>query len=374
MFHIRKRTSKRKDKKGKFKNRYQAIVNMYRNGRKFYKAQTFDSEKAATEWGADFLSQIRGGAITTESLKRRTLSDAIKKYIEIVLPSKPKNAKNVTQHLKWWDQEIGHLLLSEVTQPVVAACRDRLLAGITYKGTQRSSTTTVRYLASLSVVFETAIQDWMWISQNPVRQIRKPSIKTKRTSIFSLEEIDKIKELCTVVDSPHLPLIVQIAFGTTMRKGEILGLRWSHVDFKNRLLLLDDSKNGEPRNVPMSDTIYDMLNKRITDTQPALNALLFPSPHNPKKPICIRSAWERVLKLAGIQGKTFHTTRHTSISLLSAQGFTGIIISRLSGHSDDRVTNKVYTHMAPPSAREMVNTLDLLINKKGPNEPRPKRS
>ena len=44
-----------------------------------------------------------------------------------------------------------------------------------------------------------------------------------------------------------------------MRKGEVEGLRWRNIDFKNKLFLLDDTKNGEPRNIPMSDTIYEML-------------------------------------------------------------------------------------------------------------------
>ena len=112
MSHIRIRKSGRKNKKGKFKTRYQAIINTYRNGRRFYKAKTFDTEREALAWDREMLTGIDTGLITKESLKRRKLSDAIEKYITFVLPHKPRNAKNVIHHLNWWGKHIGHLEVS----------------------------------------------------------------------------------------------------------------------------------------------------------------------------------------------------------------------------------------------------------------------
>lgn len=379
MFFIRKRSTKRKDSKGKTKNRYQAIINVIRNGSRFYKAVTCDSQKEAEKRGRELLAEIDKGIVTKESLKRRKLSEAIQKYIDTILLGKPKDAKNVTRHLKWWNEQIGQTLLSELFPPLIADCRDRLLNTPTYKGTKRSTTTVVKYLNSLSVVLETAVKEWMWISQNPVKQIKKPPIRKGRTLTYTPEEIRKILDCCDQIKSPYLSIILRIACGTGMRKAEIEKLRYKHLDFKNRLFLLDDTKNGEPRNVPMSDTIYEMLVQFTKDQKEGAfkksqrwyyevpvqaDSLLFPSPTNPKKPISFRTSFEKVLKLAGIKQGSFHTFRHTVCSLLSAQKFTGINIAKLSGHSDDNVTNRVYTHLVPETAREMVRHLDLVIQKK----------
>lgn len=220
MSHLRVRKSTHKDKKGKYQTRYQMIINTYKNSRRFYKAKTFNTEKEAKTWEREMLRGIDEGSITKECLKRRRLSDAIEKYISLVLPHKPKNAKNVIHHLNWWNKHIGHLPLSDVTAPIVAECRDRLLSEPSKNGSQRTNTTVIRYLASLSIVLEYCMKEWHWITQNAVRCIRKPPLGKSKTRFFTLEEIVVIQDLCAKSDSPHLPSIFLLALHTGIRKGK----------------------------------------------------------------------------------------------------------------------------------------------------------
>jgi integrase len=44
-----------------------------------------------------------------------------------------------------------------------------------------------------------------------------------------------------------------------MRKGEVLGLKWTNIDLRNGLILLDKTKNGERREIPINLTVRDML-------------------------------------------------------------------------------------------------------------------
>lgn len=351
----------RQDKVGR--NRYQMIVEVYRNGRRYAKAKTFTTKREAEAWEKKFLYEVDAGLITKEALKKRRVSDAIDKYITSVLPQKPKNAKNVVQHLRWWKAHMGDLQLSEVNPSVLAECRDRLLAEPVVKGRPRSNNTVIRYLASISIVFEYCVKEWLWLSQNPVRSIKKPKVGKGKTRFFDQEEIRKIKSTCEDSKSNLLHSIFVIALHTGMRRGEILSLRWEDVDFKNRELQLPTSKNGEPRDVPMSDEVFKVLSELASSKKANISGLVFPSPYNPKKPVDIVSSWRRVLKKAGIKGATFHTTRHTACSYLAQLGIASILIARIVGHKDSKTTDR-YTHAVKEHTREAIGQLEALIGGK----------
>jgi hypothetical protein len=83
------------------------------------------------------------------------------------------------QHLKWWDEQIGHLQLSDVNPAVLVECRDLLLNEPSVKGKMRKNNTVIRYLASMSIVLEYCVKEWHWIPQNPMRSIKK-TLRWKR--------------------------------------------------------------------------------------------------------------------------------------------------------------------------------------------------
>jgi integrase len=339
------------------------IIEVYRNGRRYAKARTFKSKREAHDWEKKFLYEIDSGLITKEALKKRRVSDAIEKYIKTVLPQKPKNAKNVIQHLRWWGERIGTLQLSDVNPAILAECRDQLLSEPTIMGKPRSNNTVIRYLASISIVLEYCVKEWLWLNQNPVRSIKKPKVGKGKTRFFDLEEIQKIKTACEESKSDLLFSIFTIALHTGMRRGEILSLQWEDVDFKNRELHLPTSKNGEPRDVPMSNEVFGVLTELAAKKRADISGLVFPSPYNPKRPIDIVSAWRRTLKKAGIQDATFHTTRHTACSYLAQLGISPILIARIVGHRDSKTTDR-YTHAVKEHTRAAMDKLEALIEGK----------
>jgi len=343
MGHIRERL----DKKGR--TRYLMQVEVWRNGRKFFKAKTFSSKREALSWEKKIRYEIDKGIVTQESLRGRKLSDAIDKYTAEVLPHKPKNAKNVAQHLAWWKEEIGKQQLSEVLPALIGDCRDKLLKEPGKKGKQRAPATVVRYLSSLSALFETAIKEWHWLEKNPVRLIRKPSVSNARTRFLSEEETAKLLASCKESRNPFLYPIVALALGTGMRHGEILGLRWRDIDFDKKLIMLEMTKNGSSRYVPMVGLVHQVLTKnaeseRIDGLPPDPTYQLFPS-LNPSRPLDIRHAWDYALKRAGISEFRFHDLRHSCGSFLAMSGASQREIAEILGHRDIRMTLR-YTHLA----------------------------
>ena len=71
--------------------------------------QSFASKTLAMKWKRDTESAVEQGKYEYSKLgSKNTLAELIDRYIDKVLPSKPKNARNVCQHLLWWKQELGY--------------------------------------------------------------------------------------------------------------------------------------------------------------------------------------------------------------------------------------------------------------------------
>ena len=337
--HIRIRQKKNGER------RYQAIVEVWKNCKKNYTSQTFSSRREAEKWYQKTRYEIEQGLVTKELLKSRRLSDAIQRYKEEVLPQKPRNAHNVSQHLDRWNKELGRMQLQEVTAKEVAECRDKLLKEQTRREKQRSPATVVRYLSSLSALFEVAIKEWHWIEKNPVRLIRKPTVSNARTRFLSKEECDRLLQACKASRNAYLYPIVSLALYTGMRRGEILGLRWQDIDFEKREITLQQTKNGSIRYVYMVERCWLLL-KEIYEQETIidLSFRVFPS-LNEKYYVDIRTAFRFALKRAKISNFTFHDLRHSCASFLAMSGTSQRDIAEILGHKDLRMTYR-YSHLS----------------------------
>ena len=128
-----------------------------------------------------------------------------------------------------------------------------------------------------------------------------------------------------------------------MRRGEILNLKWSDVDLDRGAILLQTTKNGERRFVPLVGIALDLLKSRHAD-QPT-NSLVFPAPHCPSKPIdIVRSAWETAVEKAGISNFRFHDLRHTAASYLAMSQASLLEIGTLLGHKTVQMTKNIFSY------------------------------
>lgn len=88
-----------------------------------------------------------------------------------------------------------------------------------------------------------------------VRQVKLLEENNRRLRFLSREECAALVCKCNGVLRP----IVYIALNTGMRKGEVLSLKWDSVDLKHGFILLDMTKNGERREIPINDDLKAVL-------------------------------------------------------------------------------------------------------------------
>lgn len=180
-----------------------------------------------------------------------------------------------------------------------------------------------------------------------------PSIY-KRLRFLSLEEAQGLISVC----DDHLRPIVITALNTGMRKGEILKLRWDQIDLQHRFILLDKTKNGERREIPINNTVQSVfheLSRRI-DVPYVFHDQKKLTPYQN-----VKRSFTTALQRAKITDFHFHDLRHTFASQLVMAGIDLVAIKELLGHKDIKMTLR-YAHLAPAHKRKAVNVLDSLLN------------
>ncbi len=164
-----------------------------------------------------------------------------------------------------------------------------------------------------------------------------------------------------------------------MRKGEILGLKWGNVDLKHGFILLQHTKNGERREIPINGTLKELL-KTIMDkaTLPCavgcndVKVVGLPTRLEDKYVFCdegtkepykdVKKGFNGACRRAKITDFHFHDLRHTFASHLVMNGIDIKSVQELLGHKTLAMTLR-YAHLAPAHKVKAVDVLDQVLNK-----------
>ncbi len=128
---------------------------------------------------------------------------------------------------------------------------------------------------------------------------------------------------------PHLHRIVELAYWTAMRRGEILGLRWDQVDFKNGVITLEatDTKTQEKREIPLNERLVALF-QRIPRTLGSPYVFFYQG-KRVKDP---RNGFATACRKAGIENFRFHDLRHCAVTNFRKAGVSDTVIMSISGH------------------------------------------
>ncbi len=321
---------------------------------------TFDRKTDAKQWAQQTESSMREGRyFKTSEAKKHTVAKLVDRYIENVIPTKPKNAKTTTAQLLWWKEQIGHCLLSDLSPALIAEQRDFLLKGTTPKGNTRSPSTVVRYLAALSHALTTAVKEWGWLDDSPMRKVTKPREPRGRIRFLSNCEREALLQACQESTNAYLYPVVVLALSTGMRQGEIMNLRYEDIDIFKSRLTLHETKNGERRSIPLRGLALQLLQKLIAKEKQHIG-LLFPSKEDKSKPMDLRFPWEQALKKASITNFRFHDCRHSCASYLLMNGASLAEIAEVLGHKTLSMVKR-YAHLSEAHASGVVERMNKQI-------------
>jgi integrase len=241
--------------------------------------------------------------------------------------------------------------LKGFTTRMVEAYQTKLLAE------KKSAATANRHLATLKHMFTKAVE-WDMVDEETAKRVRRVQLlpeHNQRLRYLSGEECQALINAC----SAHLKPIIITALHTGMRKEEILSLEWErHVDLMHGFLLLDVTKNGERREIPINQTLrktLQALTRRVD------------SPHvfadgKGKRFQDVKKAFHSACRRAGIHDFRFHDLRHTFASHLVMAGVDLPTLKELLGHKNLTMTLR-YAHLAPSHKVNALSRLELGMGK-----------
>jgi integrase len=319
-------------------------------------SKTFQRKTDAQKWAQKTEVAIRQDQYDIDPIwRRKTFSQLVDRYVREVLPRKPKTAPFQHRQLDICRKEMGHLSIADVTPARIVAFRQTLLDTPGANKRARGYATTNRYLAVLSHVFTFAVDEWAWAAENPVRKVRRVKESRGRTRFLSDDERTRLLAACRASACAELYPIVVVAISTGMRRAEILMLRKSQIDLKRGAIVLQETKNGEPRYVPLVGHAYELVAARL-ESIGAEQAMLFPGKVN-GRPLTLWKPWKAALTAASITNLRFHDLRHTAASYLAMNGATAIDLAAVLGHKTLQMVKR-YAHVSDRHTRDIVSAMN----------------
>jgi integrase len=215
-------------------------------------------------------------------------------------------------------------------------------------------------LRSLKSAFNTALR-WELIPRNPCTGVSKLAVPQQAPVYLSPEEF---QTLFAALNEEWMKAIVLFAVLTGLRQGEILNLRWTDVDMKRRVVLIQSNPNfktklGRRRVVPLSEAAMRVLEGRPGEHS---EGLIFTLNSAPILPSWAQHLFKRAVRRGGLDDRLhFHSLRHTFASWLVQGGATLYEVQRLLGHSSPKVT-EIYSHLQPEQLHGTVNRIELHLD------------
>ncbi len=296
-----------------------------------HKYGTFNTKSEAIAWGKETTRLILGGAV--EYSREVTFNQAAKLYLDEVATLK--------KGWRWEDIRIkkflndglgGHTLFNMTSKFFKEWIAGRL--------NEVSPSSVNRELNLLSAIFEHAKESEI-TDNNPIRGIKRPKNPKHRERVITENEIDLIVSelgLDSNMSKGQTGIAFLLAIETGMRRGELLSLNVDDVLLDQSYAIVRDSKNGDRREVPLSNRAVDlfkMLDGAFTVSPETLSQL-----------------FRKCCRKIGVAGVTFHDTRHLATIRLSKK-LSVLDLARVLGHRDLKSLMIYYNESASNIAKKL---------------------
>jgi integrase len=223
-----------------------------------------------------------------------TLYQAAERYL--AAKARKRSVTNDRRILEHFKTEFGKdTALVEITASRISEYRAKRLAVTRGQGAQPLSPAAVnRPLALLRHLLRLACDEWEAIPAVPKIRLEKES--QGRLRWLTPDEAAKLLEKCRAQNNPNLVDVAELALYTGMRQGELLGLTWDRVDRARGVVLLERTKSGRRREVPLNGPADAILARRAPD-MPSDDGLVFGT----HSWYTFRGHWQAAVKAAGLE-------------------------------------------------------------------------
>ncbi len=210
------------------------------------------------------------------------------------------------------------------------------------------------------------------IARNPAEGCALPKVERKEMQTLPVEQLTSF--LREAKESGVYEMYY-IDLATGLRRGELLGLKWSDIDLEKgdlrvqrqigridgKIIEMPLKTKNAYRTLPLSTEAIDVLMQQRIKT--GNSEWVFPSPTGgPMSPDSVLHMLHRVLKRAGLPKVRFHDLRHTFATLALQNGVDIKTVSGMLGHFSAGFTLDTYAHVTTSAKREAAKTMGNILS------------
>lgn len=271
---------------------------------------------------------------------------------------------NVRLYLK---PALGHYRLDQLSVSLVQAfLNQHLAAGHSVRSAQVCRTTLSSAL--------TSAQREEYVMRNVARLVKLPTYESEEIVPWTKEEI-RLFLRAARKDALFAAFLLLTLYG--LRRGEVLGLRWQDIDFKQssvhvrqQILRIDGALQVGPvktkagrRDLPLVPLAQDALLVRQAEqgTPPGSDLVFTTRSGTPVEPQNLARSFWRICTANSIRRIRLHDLRHTTATMLSVLGVPARSAQQILGHSHVSVTQQIYQHSTMTQKREAVSQLESIL-------------
>ncbi|MCX4357695.1 MAG: site-specific integrase [Oscillospiraceae bacterium] len=272
--------------------------------------------------------------------------------------------------------EIGSIPLNKLTQADLQQFYARTKSSgrkikVEAYGTGLSDRVVRAIHANCRSALEKAVQEGL-IRTNPAVGCKLPPKKSREMKVLTPNEV--IRFLTRAKEEGYYELFL-LELGTGMRRGEILALKWSDLNFTTGELRIERQVNvfnkeqviSTPKTKSSIRTIIlpPSLLQILSDYKTTVDSeWIFPSPLDNTKtrhPSAVRKRMQIILERAGCKKVRFHDLRHTFSTMALESGMDIKSLSSMLGHVSSATTIDIYSHITNTMQRQAAAKIDRQI-------------
>lgn len=328
-------------------NGYYYIFYTGTSGKTTCKSTRTKNKSDALMYLLNFREEIRKAE--QQKIIPKLLSQFISEFLDYSkMVHTPKTVFAYRNSLKYLQKYFGERLISQISKNEMITYLDiRLRESSIYQARKD--------LICFSSCFNYALTRNL-IVENPCKGIKRIKLPQKQPLFFTEEEFSS---LVNIIDKPVIRDIAIFAVNTGLRQMEILTLLWTQVDFKARMLILDNrnhlTKSKKIRSIPLNDKTFSVLQER--NKRRSSEFVFTRKGRKINQDYIVKQFKKYVIEAKLNPSLSFHSLRHTFASWLIQRGVSIYNVSKLLGHSDIKVT-EIYTHLRTEDLQNSVNMLN----------------
>lgn len=208
------------------------------------------------------------------------------------------------------------------------------------------------------------------IPKNPCDNITMPKLEKFHPDVYSIEEVEHMLD-CAKGTSMYLPLMIEICIG--LRRGELLALKWKHIDLENGYLSVEENlvtvdneritkapktQSGK-RTIQIPTTLLTLLKTTKADRKAKDNDyIICQADGSPYKSDSFSLKFRRFLKANNLKHIRFHDLRHINATIMLSLGISPKVAQERLGHSSYQITMDIYSHVLKKVEKEAADKLD----------------